>query len=110
MLKIENLSYNIKDKNIIQDISLKIAKGEFVGIIGPNGSGKSTLLKNIYKVLRPSSGKMYLNNKNLLNISNREMANEIAVVLQENDAGFDFTVEEVVLMGRFPVKGLLELK
>lgn len=108
MLQVENLSYHIKQKTILQNVSLKVQKGEFVGILGPNGSGKSTLLKNIYKLLIPAEGQICLEEKNLLQMSSRKMAQYIAVVAQENEANFDFTVREVVQMGRYPRKGLLE--
>ncbi|WP_125153011.1 ABC transporter ATP-binding protein [Clostridium rectalis] len=106
--KVENLSYEIENKNICHKIELNINKGEFIGIIGPNGSGKSTLLKNIYKVLIPNEGSIYLNNKDLVKSSNRESAEEMAVVAQENNIGFDFTVKDIVLMGRYPRKKLFQ--
>ena len=108
MLQVENISYHIKQKTILQHVSLEVQKGEFVGILGPNGSGKSTLLKNIYKLLIPAEGQICLEGKNLLQMSSRKMAQYIAVVAQENEANFDFTVREVVQMGRYPRKGLLE--
>ena len=60
MLNVKNLTYKVRHKTLIQDISLDVNDGEFVGVIGPNGSGKSTLLKNIYKMLTPDSGEILL--------------------------------------------------
>ena len=77
-------------------------------IVGPNGSGKSTLLKNVYKVLKPQEGKIMFMNRDLLTMSNREMAQQLAVVIQEQEASFDFTVEEVVMMGRHAKKKMME--
>ena len=77
-------------------------------LIGPNGSGKSTFLKNVYKVLRPQAGELTLMGDDLLAMSNREMAQRLAVMVQEQEAAFDFTVEEVVMMGRQARKRLLE--
>lgn len=108
MLQAENISFGIKEKKILTQAGFKVEKGEFVGIIGPNGSGKSTLLKNVYKVLKPQEGTIILEGKNLLSMSNREMAREISVVIQEQEASFDFTVEEVVMMGRHAKKKMLE--
>lgn len=107
-LEIENLDYEIENKKICDKIKLQVNKGEFVGIIGPNGSGKSTLLKNIYKVLKPKGGTIYLNSKDLTKSSNREAAEEMSIVAQENNVGFDFSVKEIVLMGRYPSKKLFE--
>ena len=108
MLKVTNLNYTVDGTQILHDVSLEVHPGEFVGILGPNGSGKSTLLKNIYKVLKPQSGAIELQGKNLLAMSNREMAQHLAVVGQEHEGSFDFLVEEVVLMGCQARKRLTE--
>ena len=108
MLTVENLSYAAGSRVILQGAGLEVRPGEFVGIIGPNGSGKSTLLKNIYKVLHPQSGSISLMGGDLLAMSSREMAQRLAGVIQEQEGGFDFTVEEVIMMGRHARKGLLE--
>lgn len=86
----------------MSEVNLEIAGGEFVGIIGPNGSGKTTLLRAVSKVLKPSSGKVFIGGKNLFEISSRELACEVGVVPQETAPAFDFTVREIVLMGRSP--------
>ena len=106
MLRVSDLCYAVDRKEIIKNICIQIQKGEFVGLIGPNGSGKSTLLKNIYKVLRPSRGAVFVDGRSLLEMSNRQAAQVISVVAQENDNSFDFSVEEIVLMGRHPYKTL----
>ena len=102
MLKVENIVYGTKQIEILHGVSLEVKKGEFVGVIGPNGSGKSTLLKNIYRMLTPKAGDIVLDGKSLLKMSNRQMAERLAVVAQEGEANFDFTVGEVVQMGRYP--------
>lgn len=108
MLQVKNLHYRAGQQEILHGISLHVDSEEFVGIIGPNGSGKSTLLKTIYKFLQPSAGEIELNGASLLQMQNRQMAQEMAVVAQENDANFDFLVEEVVQMGRYPRKKRME--
>ena len=108
MLQVENLSFKIKEKKILVQAGFQVHEGEFVGIIGPNGSGKSTLLKNVYKVLKPQEGKIMFMNRDLLTMSNRQMAQQLAVVIQEQEASFDFTVEEVVMMGRHAKKKMME--
>lgn len=107
-LEIRNLSFSYNEKSTIDDVSLNVNRGEFVGIIGPNGSGKSTLLKNVYRALRPAGGEIILDGENLLAISYKKSAQRMAVVGQENDVPFDFTVEEIVAMGRSPRKGLFD--
>lgn len=108
MLNIEALSFQVREKQILTGAGLCAEAGEFVGIIGPNGSGKSTLLKNAYKALRPQAGSIMLLGDDLLSMSNREMAQRLSVVVQEHESSFDFTVEEVIMMGRHARKGLLE--
>ena len=83
-------------------------KGELVGIIGPNGSGKSTLLKCIYRVLKPAAGAVYLDGRELERYTCKESARRLAVVAQHNYYNFDFSVQDVVLMGRAPHKRALD--
>ncbi|MDV8114704.1 ABC transporter ATP-binding protein [Paraclostridium bifermentans] len=107
-LQVKNLEFSIDKKEILKDISFEIPKGSFVGIIGPNGSGKSTILKNIYRLYKPDSGQILLDNKNLLNMKDKDCAKEIAVLAQESNSQFDFNVEQIVKMGRYPYKSVFE--
>lgn len=107
-LKVKNLNFNIDNVDILKDISFDIPKGSFVGVIGPNGSGKSTLLKNIYRLYKPSSGSILLDNKDISKMKHKECAKEIAVLAQESTSYFDFTVLQIVKMGRYPYKSIFE--
>ncbi len=91
-------------------VSVSVAEGGLVGIIGPNGSGKTTLLRLLAGLLRPSSGRVMLGGRDLHSFSRRELARRIAVVPQETRLAFDFTVQEIVLMGRFPHLGPFEME
>lgn len=106
-LALQNIKVELSHKKIVQDISLEVQKGEFVGLIGPNGSGKSTLLKTVYRVLKPSIGSILLDGIDLRNIKPSESAKKMGVVGQFNTINFDFTVFDMVMMGRTPHKGLL---
>ena len=108
MITAKEIHYAVGSREILRGVDFHVNKGEFVGLIGPNGSGKSTFLKNLYKVLRPQKGVITLCGEDLLSMSNREMAQRMAVMVQEQEAAFDFTVEEVVMMGRQARKRLLE--
>ena len=108
MIEAKQVRYSVRGREILRGVDFRVEEGEFVGLIGPNGSGKSTFLKNLYKVLRPRSGELVLMGENLLAMSNREMARRMAVMVQEQEAAFDFTVEEVVMMGRQARRRLLE--
>ena len=92
---------------IIAGVDLTVRPGEFVGIIGPNGSGKSTLLRTLYRALRPSAGVVTMASEDVWAGSARAAARRTAVVAQETPSDFDFSVTEVVLMGRTPHKGML---
>ncbi|MFC2768300.1 MAG: ABC transporter ATP-binding protein [Mitsuokella sp.] len=107
-IRVEDLEKSLDGRKIIEHIHLAARDRETVGIIGPNGSGKSTLLKCIYRVLEPEKGKVFLGSEELKELSVRESAQRQAVLAQHHSTGFDFTVLEVVLMGRSPYKDLLE--
>ena len=100
-LNVENLSYSIGSKLIVDGVNLGVEEGSFVGLVGPNGCGKSTLLKNIYKVYKPDSGAVYVDGKNLAVMSSRETAKEMSVMQQENNVEFDMTVFDMVMLGRY---------
>lgn len=104
----EAIKMTFGKKAILKGIDFSFKNKEFLGIIGPNGSGKSTLLKCIYRVQKPTAGKIFFNGKNLDELSYRESALQLAVVAQHNVYNFDFTVLEVVLMGRSPHKKMLQ--
>ena len=92
---------------IIAGVDLTVRPGEFVGIVGPNGSGKSTLLRTIYRALRPSAGVVTMAGEDVWRTGAPAAARRTALVAQETPSDFDFSVTEVVLMGRTPHKGLL---
>ena len=107
-IKAENINITLEKNNILKDINIEVDNKEVVGIIGPNGSGKSTLLKCIYRVLNPSKGVIKLDNININNISVKESSKKLAVLSQHNNYNFDFTVKDIVLMGRSPHKRFME--
>ena len=107
-IQTDNIQVSFGPKTILHDISLDIRNKEFVGIIGPNGSGKSTFLKCLYRVLQPNHGKIFFDGTEMSSLSHRDTALKMAVVAQHSTVNFDFSVLEMVLMGRSPYKGLLD--
>jgi iron complex transport system ATP-binding protein len=95
---------------VLDRVSLKAERGAIVGLLGPNGSGKTTLLKILAGMLRPGTGSVTLNGAGLDSLSRRSLARQIAVVPQETQTTFDFTVLDIVLMGRYPHLGAFELE
>jgi len=109
MIRIENLTFSYNDKEqrpVLEAINLQINSGEFFGIIGPNGSGKTTLFKLILGFLKPDSGTIKIEGDNLRDIRRKEIARKVSAVMQDFLPAYDFTVQEIVHMGRTPYLGL----
>lgn len=106
-LLVENLCVSLDKKKIVKGVSLKVPEGKFVVLLGPNGSGKSTLLKSIYRTLPYESGTVFLDGRDCRKITYREFAAQVAVVSQFSNISFDFTVQDIVMMGRTPHLGIL---
>jgi iron complex transport system ATP-binding protein len=103
-LELRDLAVDIGGRRIVSGIGLTVPDGGFAGLLGPNGSGKSTILKAIYRVHRPAAGRVLLDGGDLLAMRPRDAARRIAVVAQEFALEFDFTVAEMVMIGRTPHK------
>lgn len=102
-LEVAGLSWGpVKSRPIIKDITLSVGAGERLALIGPNGAGKSTLLRCLYRGVRPLSGSIRLDGTELWRMGPREVAQRIAVVLQDTPGDFPFSVRDVVMMGRIP--------
>lgn len=93
---------------ILKHVDFFAESGQVTGLIGPNGSGKSTLLRCIYRVLDYQEGQVFINGKELRSMPVRESAQAMAVLAQQSKLSFDFTVEKIVMMGRYPYKNALE--
>jgi iron complex transport system ATP-binding protein len=98
------------EHHVLRDVVLEVDRGDLVGVLGPNGSGKTTLLRLLGGVLAPASGSVTLEDRPLAEWSRREIARRVAFVPQETTAPFDFTVLDIVLMGRFPHLGAFALE
>jgi iron complex transport system ATP-binding protein len=94
----------------LHDVSVSVAPGSLTGLLGPNGCGKTTLLKLLSGVLKPELGSVRLGDREVRLLSARAIAQQIAVVPQETHPAFDFTVLEMVLMGRHPHLGAFQLE
>jgi iron complex transport system ATP-binding protein len=96
--------------DVLAGVSLEAPAGALTGILGPNGSGKTTLLKLLAGTLRPAGGAVTLDGVPLARIGRVALARRIAVVPQELQLAFDYTVLEIALMGRYPHLGPFELE
>lgn len=102
---IEGLNFAFEQEEILKGIDLKIEKGKFYSILGPNGSGKTTLIKNVSKILSSRYGNIYIGEKDIKELNSRIMAKEMALVPQNTTLEFDFSAQDIVLMGRTPYIG-----
>jgi iron complex transport system ATP-binding protein len=107
MIEVNSISFRYREEWVLQDVSFRVEKGEFVGVIGPNGSGKTTLLKMLYRLLSPQKGEILFELVPIRKMDRTDIAKRIGVVAQETQLLFPFSVLETVLMGRSPYLGHL---
>ena len=106
IIKAQNISVSINEKEIVHGISLDIPEGKVTAIIGPNGCGKSTTLKALSRIL-PYKGIVTFKGQEMSTLSQREFAKCLAILTQSPQAPSDLTVNDLVEMGRFPHRGFL---
>lgn len=107
MIKVNHLDYAIGEKSILKDIHVQFKENKIYGIIGPNGAGKSTLLKHMMRIIEPPKNTIFLNDEDITQIKTKEYAKKCSFVFQENVRDIDFSVEEMITMGRYPYLDLL---
>ena len=111
MLRAESVSFGYGEGGfLLSGASVTVALGSLTGLLGPNGCGKTTLLKLLCGVLRPRSGRVALGDRPLTTLTRRELARHVAVVPQETHPAFEYSVTEMVLMGRHPHLGPFQLE
>lgn len=101
----QEMSVGYDGKPLIQNIELGLERGEILTLIGPNGAGKSTVLKSIARQLKLIHGTVYLDRRNMTQMSGEELSQTMAVVLTEKMQTEMMTCEEVVATGRYPYTG-----
>ena len=107
MISARNLEFEVpigrdKIKSIVKNVSLEVKAGSICGIVGKNGAGKSTLIKILSGFLRPSSGEVEIDNRNIKDFSANELALKRGVLSQEIPVSFGLSVLDILLMGRYP--------
>ena len=103
----DKMTVGYDGKPLIREIELKVNRGEILTLIGPNGAGKSTILKSITRQLKTISGVVYLDQKSMNQMSNKDVSKQLSVVLTERIRPELMTCEEVVATGRYPYTGTL---
>jgi ABC-type cobalamin/Fe3+-siderophores transport system ATPase subunit len=115
MLRATDVSFSYKrgrrgTHHVLNGVSFEVERGTVVGLLGPNGSGKTTLVRVLAGMLRPDSGRVTLDGQVVTALGRRDLARRIALVPQETHTTFDFSVIDMVLMGRYPHLGAFELE
>ena len=108
ILNVMNLSAGYGDGDVISDISFSLEQGEFFAVLGPNGSGKSTLIKALQGLLKNARGSVEVGSKNVFTLTAPHIAKKIAYVPQRSSMSFEFSVLEIIQMGRYVHQGRLQ--
>ena len=103
-VSVKNVSLSLRrnNHNILNEINFDLSPGRVLGIVGPNGAGKSTLLRLLYRYHKPTTGTVEIGGKDIWEMTARDTAKKVAVVLQEHPTDFGLTVRELVALGRTP--------
>ncbi len=107
MVRTEGLDVSYGDTRVLEAVSLAVQEGSFIGILGPNGCGKTTLMRALSRIIEPAAGTVMVDGREIGEYSIRGLATIMGAVPQETAVTFDFTVEEIVQMGRHPHLGRL---
>ena len=102
VVEVDNISFQIGEKLILDDVSFKVTEGEYLSIIGPNGAGKTTLLKIIANITKSGAGDISIYGTRLTSYDQKSLAKLVSYVPQGAGALFPFSVYEFVMMGRYP--------
>lgn len=105
MINLDGVSVEFGSTRVFSNVSLSIDAGTFVALVGPNGAGKTTLLRTINGLVAPSTGTVSVGGAPVHSLTARELSQRVATVPQETSLGFDFSVRDLVAMGRTPHRG-----
>jgi iron complex transport system ATP-binding protein len=110
LLQAVDVDFSYGPAAVLRGVSVDVADGDAVGILGPNGSGKTTLLRMLAGTLKPHRGRVLIDGTDVTLVPRAALARRMAVVPQETHLAFDYSVLEVVLMGRYPHLGRFEVE
>ena len=110
MLEVRELSYSVRDRKILRNISASFSPGQLYAVVGPNGSGKTSFLKNLCQIWSPESGQVLWKENDLKIWSRKQISSLMSLVPQDFTLNLSFTVEEIVRMGLYPRKDKLNLQ
>ena len=102
MIDVDNVSVTLGDSEVLSEVSLSVADGEFLGLVGPNGAGKTTLIRTVNGLIDPDVGCVRVDGRAVDRCTAREVGRLVATVPQDTTVAFDFPVRDIVEMGRTP--------
>ena len=102
ILAARGLAWQPDRRPVLGPVDLDVLRGECLAVVGPNGAGKTTLLRCLTGLLRPTAGELRYEGRSFATLSRRELARRIAYVPQIRPASVPLSVEEIVLLGRYP--------
>lgn len=102
MISISNVAVQFGETTVLDGVDYEVSPGEFVGLVGPNGAGKTTLLRTINGLVTPAAGGVELDGTNVMDLSAKQLGRRVATVPQNTNLSFDFSVRQVVELGRHP--------
>ena len=106
-LEAHNLSCGYGDRQVLKALSLAAHPGEVLILLGPNGAGKTTLLRALARLLRPGSGSVFMQERDIWEFRGHEYARRVALTPQTERRDWPLTVEESIRLGRAPHRGWL---
>ena len=106
IIKTNKLKFSYPDKEILNGLDFTLKQGEVVSLLGKNGCGKSTFIRLLLKLIKQDSGEILLHNKEISNYSHKEISHSIAYIPQQHNVVFNYSVLEMVVMGRFSQNSL----
>lgn len=102
MVEVRRVSKRYGNKNVVDDVSVRIAKGKITSFIGPNGAGKSTLLSIVSRLITKDSGEVLIEDTEIGKWKSNDLARKISILKQSNHINIRLTIKELVSFGRFP--------
>lgn len=105
LLAVKKLNHVYGGFKALEDVTFNLEEGDFLGLLGPNGSGKTTLIHCLCGLMKPTSGTVNLDGARLDLMDRKEMARKVSLVPQSTMISFDFSVQEIIMMGRNPYLG-----
>lgn len=110
LIDINNITLSYRDKSILSGVSFDVAAGDFFVIIGPNGAGKTSLLKTMAGLQKIQQGSIKIKGREISLYPRKRLSQIMAIVPQQIEVGFPFTVADTVIMGRTPHLGFLGME